>query len=122
MTIETFIINYLDAALTTVIGSTTVKIPVSGDVPSPVPDKFVTVEMTGADEENKIRFATIAVQSWDTTRAGAMALNEQVITAMEAMVSQAAISSCTLDNSYNYTDLARKKPRYQSVFSVVYNL
>ena len=120
MNIEEYIINYLSTALTEQIGSTTVSIPVYGDVPSPVEDCFVTVEQTGASEENKIRTATIAVQSWETSRDKAAKLNDKVIAAMEAMISQAAISRSALDNSYNYTDLSRNKPRYQAVFTVVY--
>lgn len=112
MNIEEFIIDYLSTALSA--------IPVSGDVPSPVPDRFVTVELTGGYNEDKIHFATVAVQSWEMSRAAASDLNEEVIAAMEAMISQPEISRCSLDNKYNYTDLTRKKPRYQAVFSVVY--
>ena len=120
MNIEEYIISYLSTALTEQIGSTTVSIPVYGDVPSPIEDKFVTVEQTGAAEQDKIRSATIAIQSWETTRDKAAKLNDKVIAAMEAMISQAEISRSSLDNSYNYTDLTRKKPRYQAVFTVVY--
>lgn len=111
MNIEEFIIAYLSEAL---------EVPVSGDVPSPVPDRFVTVEMTGLTKEDKISSATIAVQSWETTRADASDLNDTVIAAMEAMISEPEISKSALDTSYNYTDITRKKPRYQAVFTVVY--
>lgn len=120
MNIEEYIISYLSTALTWQVNSTTISIPVSGDVPSPVPDRFVTVEMTGADRNDKICFATIAVQSWETSRADASELNDRVIAAMEAMVAQPEISRSALDTSYNYTDLTRNKPRYQAVFTVVY--
>ena len=122
MTIEEYIIDYLATALAETVGSATIPFPVSGDVPSPVPDSFNTVEQTGADAENKIRFATIAVQSWHTTRANAAALNARVEAAMERITEKAEISACTLTNSYNYTDMARKKPRYQAVFQVVHYL
>lgn len=112
MIIEEFIIGYLNRTLSDVVAY--------GDVPSPVPDRFVTVEQTGGYDEDKVRFATIAVQSWEMTRAEAAELNEEVIAAMEAMISEDEISKCSLDNSYNFTDLTRKKPRYQAVFSVVY--
>ena len=120
MNIEEFIISYLSTALTEVVGSTTVSIPVYGNVPSPVENQFVTVEMTGHRKQDKINFATIAVQSWDTTRDAASNLNLKVIAAMEAMISKDEISKSALDTSYNFTDLTRKKPRYQAVFSVVY--
>lgn len=120
MNIESFIISYLLTALATTVGTTTVTIPVYGDVPETLPDQFVTVEMTGLNKQDKVSTATIAVQSWDTTRANAAALNDKVIAAMEAMISKDEISKCALDTAYNYTDLTRKKPRYQAVFSVVY--
>lgn len=113
MTIEEFIILYLSGHLT---------VRVSGDVPSPIPDSFVTVEQTGSQRENKIGTATIAVQSWATSRAAAAQLNKQVEEVMHAMISEPEISYCELNTSYNYTDMARKKPRYQAVFSVVYYL
>lgn len=113
MTIEAFIILYLSGRL---------PVRVSGDVPAPVPDSFVTVEQTGSQRENKIGSATIAVQSWAGSRAEAAQLNKQAEEAMLGMISEPEISSCELDTSYNYTDMARKKPRYQAVFSVVYNL
>lgn len=122
MTIEEYIIDYLATALAETVGSTTIPFPVSGDVPSPVPDSFITVEQTGADAENKIRFATIAIQSWHTTRAKAAELNARVEDAMDKITEKAEISACALNNSYNYTDMARKKPRYQAVFQVVYYL
>ena len=117
MNIEEFIISYLNTALSIPGGSS---IPAYGDVPSPVEDRFVTVEMTGARNENKLHNVTIAVQSWDTSRDAASNLNNMVITAMEAIVAKDEISHCSLYSSYNYTDLTRMKPRYQAVFSVVY--
>ena len=111
MNIEEYIIEYLSGALS---------VPVYGDVPSPVPEQFVTVEMTGLNKQNKISSATIAVQSWSTSRVTASQLNDAVISAMEAMISEPEISRSALDTSYNFTDLTRKKPRYQAVFSVVY--
>lgn len=113
MTIEELIILYLSGHLS---------VAVSGDVPSPVPDSFVTVEQTGGDERNKIRSATIAVQSWATSRDAAAQLNEDVISVMESMVELDEISQCIMETAYNYTDLTRKKPRYQAVFSVVYRI
>ena len=113
MTIEAFLILYLSSRL---------PVRVSGDIPSPMPDSFVTVEQTGSRLENRIRSATIAVQSWAPTRAEAATLNELVENAMADAVSMPEISRCALDTSYNYTDISRKHPRYQAVFSVVHYL
>lgn len=113
MTIEEFYIDYLSEQLT---------VPVSGDVPTPMPERFVTVEQTGASETNKIKTATLAVQMWAESRAEAGRLCQEVIAAMEQSVEDGHISRCGFEASYNYTDLATKTPRYQAVFEVVYFL
>jgi hypothetical protein len=113
MTIEEFIVLFLSGRLT---------VRVCGDVPSPVPDSFVTVEQTGSSVENKIKSATIAVQSWALTRDQAAQLNALVESVMDELNEEPEISSCELETSYNYTDMARKKPRYQAVFDVVYSI
>lgn len=113
MTIEEFIVDYLSGVLS---------VPVSGDVPSPVLPRFVTVEKTGGGRENKIPSATIAVQAWAETRADAADLCSEVEAAMEAILAEPEISRCALDSSYNFPDLERKKPRYQAVFSVIHYL
>lgn len=112
MTIEQFVIIYLSGRLS---------VPVSGDVPSPMPESFVTVEQTGSRRINKICSATLAVQSWAPSRAAAAELNAQVEAAMEDMAAQPEISRSALDTSYNHTDMATKKPRYQAVFDVVHS-
>lgn len=122
MTIEEYIISYLATALAETVGSTTIPFPVSSDVPSPVPDRFLTVEQTAADTVNKIRSSIIAIDSWHTSRAAAAALNARVEAAMERITQNAEISSCTLDTSYNNPDITRKKPRYTASFQVVYYL
>lgn len=109
--IEEVIIQYL---------TTKLSVPVSGEVPTPKPKSFVTVEKTGGNSRNKIRTATLAIQSWATSEAGASALNEQVISAMDDSVSLHEISKSQLNSEYNYTDTITKHYRYQAVFDVVY--
>ncbi len=111
MTIEEFIIAYLGEALS---------VPVSGSVPHPAPAEFVTVEQTGGGETDLISRATLAVQSWSSSRAAAAALNELVKAAMAAAVSCPEISSCSLNSDYNYPDMTMDRPRYQAGFDVVY--
>ena len=113
MTIEEFIVDYLSGALSE---------PVSGDVPSPVLPRFVTVEKTGGRRENKISSATVAVQAWADSRADAADLCAEVEAAMEALVEEPEISHCSLDTSYNFPDLERRTPRYQAVFSITHYL
>lgn len=113
MTIEAFIVAYLNREIT--------DIPTSGDVPHPLPAQFVTVEKTGERNRNHIPKAEIAVQSWAASRADAMALNERVKDVMLDMVSEPEIMRCVLNAEYNFPYEEIKHPRYQSVFEIVYN-
>lgn len=111
MTIEEFLIDYLAGELS---------VPVSGSVPHPMPDEFVTVELTGGYEVNRIPAAQIHVKSWSTSRAAAADLNEAVKAAMFGSISLPEISRCGLNASYNNPDLSTNKPRYSASFEVVY--
>lgn len=113
MNIEEFIILFLSGRLL---------VPVSGDVPSPLPESFVTVEKTGSGRSNLINSATIAVQSWAATRAAAADLCAQVESVMDSLSAEPEISRCAIDTSYNFPDQARNKPRYQAVFSITHYL
>ena len=114
MTIEQKIISLLQIS----VGST--EIPVSGSVPHPMPDVFVTVEKTGGRETDLIPEAQIHINSWSTSRAAAAALGELVTQAMLATVSDAAISKVTLTASYNNPDLETHRQRYSASFQVTY--
>ena len=85
-----------------------------------MPAVFVTVERTGGSETDLIPEAQIHVQSWSTGRASAAALNELVIAAMLAIVSDAAVSRCSLTASYNNPDLETGRPRYSASFAVTF--
>ena len=122
MIIEEYIISYLATALAETVGSVTIPFPVSGDVPSPVPDSFILPLPSAQASTASIRSATIAIESWHTSRAKAAALNAKVEAAMERITEKPEISSCSLDTSYNNPDMTRKKPRYEADFTVVYNL
>lgn len=113
MTIEEYIVQYLSQQL---------EIPVSGDVPSPRPASFVTVERTGGSEENLIPSATVAVQAWAPSRDTASLLCAQVEAAMAGITARPEISACNLNSSYNFTDTTLKTYRYQAIFELVYFL
>lgn len=113
MNIEEFVILFLSGRLS---------VHVSGDVPSPVPESFVTVEKTGSGRSNLINSATIAVQSWAASRAAAADLCAQVESVMDSLSAEPEISRCAIDTSYNFPDQARNKPRYQAVFSITHYL
>ena len=110
MSAETFYIGYLSGAL---------DVPVSGDVPSPRPQRFVTVEQTGSRQDNLVYSATLAVQSWAESREAAAALNERVKTAMIASKASPHVLRCSLSTDYNYPELDTRSPRYQAIFNVI---
>lgn len=95
-------------------------ISVSGLVPSPMPEKFVTVEKTGSSTEDKVRRATLAIDSWAPNQETAALLNEEVIAAMYAAVNLPQISEVQCETDYNFTDTKTRKARYSAIFGVVY--
>ena len=114
MSAETIIIAYLSGELASF------GIPVSGDVPTPRPERFVTVEKTGSSEKDRITQATLAIQSWGKSRAEADSLNEQVKALLSRAVTRPDIMRCHLQTDYNYTDTTTNRARYQAVYNVVY--
>lgn len=119
--IEKIVLDYLSSTLTETVGSTTVSIPVSMEVPEqPTPKKYVVIEKTGSNKLNHVPTAFIAVQSYAETLLNAATLNEQVKAAMDNIVTLAAIGGCHLDTDYNFTDPSTKTYRYQAVFRITY--
>lgn len=109
-------IEYLSARL---------DVPVYGEVPetrpdAPLPETFVVVEKTGSTETDKIKHATVAFQSWAPSLFDAMALNEEVKTAVASSVSESKISRAKCENDYNWTDDSIKQHRWQAMFDIVY--
>lgn len=110
--IETEVLNVLTAALAPV--------PVSMEVPSPMPGTFVVLEKTGTSRTDQITTSTFAVQSWAPTMLDATQLNEQAKAAMDALPARQGIGSARLENDYNFTDTATHRYRYQAVYRVVH--
>lgn len=119
--IEKIVLDYLSSTLTETVGSTTVAIPCSMEVPEqPTPKHYVVIEKTGSSTINRVPTANIAVQSCADTLLNAAELNEKVKLAMDNIVSLAAIGGCHLDTDYNFTDPSTKTYRYQAVFRITY--
>ena len=91
------------------------EIPEGGGTPP-----FAIVEKTGGGSENLLRKATVAVQSYGASLYLAASLNEQVIDAMESIVTRPEVSACELNGDYNFTDTTKKLYRYQAVFDVTF--
>lgn len=82
--------------------------------------EYVLIDKTSSSEENQIKKATFAIQSYAETLYKALALNERVKTAMSAMININNISKVSLNTDYNFTDPETKEYRYQAVFDLVY--
>ena len=78
------------------------------------------IEKTGGGEENHIKKAMIVIQSFADSLYRAAEINEEVKKAMKEIVELEDISKCDLNTDYNYTDVARKKYRYQAVFDITH--
>lgn len=110
--IEIVVIDHLNSRLS---------VPVSGSrEPNDPPGEYVLVERTGSGEENHIRRATIAVQTYADSMLRAAILMEEVVDEMLDIITLDSISSVELDTYYNFTDTTSKKYRYQGVFDLVY--
>lgn len=109
--IELLIKNYLDGHL---------------DVPSffrhekGMPDSYVIFEKTGSSEQNLLKSATFAFQSYGFSIFDAAKLNEKVKEVVKNMSKTAEIASVRLNSDYNYTDTETKQYRYQAVFEINY--
>ena len=108
--IEKIVLDYLKQSISAVYM----------EVPREPPTTFVIIERTGGTETNRIRSATLAIQSYAGTLYEAASLNETVKALMDGITALPSVSSCDLNADYNYTDTASKRYRYQAVYNVVY--
>lgn len=81
---------------------------------------FVVIEKTGSSVTEHIKSGTLAIQSYAPTLYAAATLNEAVKTAMEKIVETTAVIRCRLISDYNFTNTAKKQPRYQAVFELLF--
>lgn len=113
--IELTVLNYLKTKLT---------IPVAME--KLTDSEFVLIEKTGSGENNHIKNATFAIQSYSDSLYKAALVNENVKKAMlgddtnAGIVAVNDIGSCSLNSDYNYTDTTTKQYRYQAVFDIVH--
>ena len=94
--------------------------PIYVDVPANPPDEYVVIERTGGGEDEHIRSAMIAIQSYGKRRLAAGSLHESVLAAMKSLNVRNDVSACQLDAEYDFTDTTTDRYRYQAVFNVVY--
>ena len=97
-------------------------VPTYAEAPQtpPADGVYCVVEKTGGGGDAGLRDATLAVQCYAPTLAGAAQLSENVIAWMRGLSALPGVSRCALNTSYNFTDGRKKQYRYQAVFAVVY--
>ena len=110
--IEKTVRDYLAAAFEDV--------PVYLEKPEEKPGKYIVLQKTGGGITNRVRRATMAVQSYADSKYEASALNEQVLAVMDCLPELNIIGRCSLNSEYDYTDVSTKKYRYQAVFDLNY--
>lgn len=112
MTIEQFVIDYLERTLGI---SAYGQIPENPN-PSDDPQDFIVVQLTGSTMADHLWESTLAIQSYSDTLAKASRLNSRAVRAMLDIISEKEISRSYLNSAYEYTDESTKQPRYQAVF------
>ena len=93
--------------------------PVSGDVPSSRPDRFVTVELSGGSQGMFKQNPLLIVQSWAESKEAASDLELKVRRAMfDAPDELNEVFSVGDPSTTNFPDLAGNtiRPRYQTVY------
>ena len=111
--IEATVISYL-------MDKTSAVKNVFAERPKNPPAKYIIVEKTGSDREDRVDRATIAIQSIAGTMFDAAALNEEVKAEMDEIVESDLIGACRLNSDYNFTDQTTKEYRYQAVFDITH--
>lgn len=109
--IEKIVLDYLTTAL---------NVPVYMEVPENASSEFVVLELVGNQESNRVCSASIAAQSYGASLYDAATLNNDVVIAMDLFNANTNIGGCKMASSYNFTDTASKRYRYQSVFDIFY--
>ena len=95
-------------------------IPVFMEEPAEKLDSYIVIEKTSGGNNNQIKSATFAIQSYGKSLYEAALINEEMKKALAHITDLDDISSAKLNSDYNYTDTARKKYRYQAVFDFIY--
>lgn len=92
--------------------------PVFLEYPQEDLSRFVLFEKTSGAEENYLKSATFAFQSYAPSLYETAVLNEEVKKAVKDLIVLDEIRGLSLNSDYNFTDVERKRHRYQAVFDI----
>lgn len=110
--IEKILIEYLESVF---------DYPVFAERPTmEIPSTYIMIDKTGSSKTNHIKASTVAIQSYGPSLLHAAELNEQVIDAMESLVTLDEVSAVRLNSDYNFSDATSKVYRYQAVFEITH--
>ena len=110
--IEKIVIDYLAAAQ---------QLPVYAEKPVNQEGEYILIERIGGSEVNRIREATVVVQTIAGTLYRAAELAEEIRALMLDIVSLNSVFYCSVNaGPYNYTDTDTKEYRYQTVYTLNY--
>ena len=111
--IEQIIIAYLNS-------HNGIAYPAYGDTPMDGGTRYYLVQKTGSSNRNHINTAQVAIQSYGQSKTDAATMNETLVIVMRDLVTLPAVSACRLNSDYDYTDLSKRRYRYQAVFDITY--
>lgn len=97
--------------------------PVAAEVPEDLPadGALAVVSRLGGQDGDHIRRARLAVQTYGATLLDAALLCEDAVSALKSLpASDAGVSGCRVETSYNFTDETTKRYRYQIIVHVTY--
>lgn len=97
----------------------TLSVNVYLEVPKAPPDSYVVIQRTGSIGANRLRTATLAIQSIAQTLCEAAQLNEAVKQALD-VVEITDVFGVYLNSDYNFTNTNTKERRYQAVYNITY--
>lgn len=110
--IEKIVLDYLNEKLEPV--------PAYMEFPETKTVPCVVVEKTGSGEADRIKSATIAIQSMADSLFNTAVLNERVKEAMSEITELDDICRAELNSDYNFTNTQTKQYRYQAVYELVH--
>lgn len=109
--IEKLLIKYISSKL---------NVDVVMELPENNFKKLILIEKVGSSENNFIKNAKIAIQSYAPSLLQASELNEKVKEIIRGLIELNDICKVNLESDYNFTDTSIKKYRYQAIFNIFY--
>ncbi len=109
--IEQIVLDYLTSRLSA---------PVLQEIPSPIPESFVTIRKSDSSRENRLDSATFVADSYAPSRFMAAQLNELVKSALDDLPDLPKVSASDLATDYPFPDTTIERYRYQAVYNITH--